>query len=373
MKTDRKTLIKFAAIFLAAIIILTLFIAPQNNKTSSGSTYGRSPDGYSAWYTFMADRGTPVTRWRKSFKALKQKTDSGKITLLKILPNLSDEVLDSKSFPSGLPDNLWIQQGNNLVILGAAKPPTPANFNNTYNHELGTIKIDTTRREKRTYNNQILGDKFGSVIWSESMGKGKIIYSTTPYLGANAYQDFSGNYELLAKLVTESKHQILVDEYIHGYKDAETIAAETAISFTDYLAKTPLFPVFIQVLIVLVIAVLAQNFRFGQPETLTNPTVDNSAAYIQALGGVLQKAEESKFVVEIIDKAERQKLQRSLGLGDDLVKETELIEAWKQQTGKPIRQLQEVILEPQKKQKLKESDLVVWLEKWREIHRYFSN
>jgi hypothetical protein len=51
----------------------------------------------------------------------------------------------------------------------------------------------------------------------------------------------------------------------------------------------------IQGTIILLVAIFAGWNRFGQPVTLSAPQVDNSEAYIQALAGVLQKANSTDF------------------------------------------------------------------------------
>jgi hypothetical protein len=68
---------------------------------------------------------------------------------------------------------------------------------------VGSVKIDTQRRAKNIKDG-LLGDRFGAIVWEKSIGKGQVILPLHPYLAANAYQDFQGNYEFLAQLVTQS-------------------------------------------------------------------------------------------------------------------------------------------------------------------------
>jgi hypothetical protein len=51
--TLSKRQIWILAIALAALVIISLFAAPGGRQQQSGSTYGRSPDGYGAWYAFI--------------------------------------------------------------------------------------------------------------------------------------------------------------------------------------------------------------------------------------------------------------------------------------------------------------------------------
>ncbi len=362
MTISKRRLWLFAVTLVVAIIFITLVAAPASNKINSGSTYGRTPDSYGAWYTYMSERGTPLQRWQKPFRDLVNNEDIDQtITLLRIESSLKDSF--NYSFY-----RQWVAKGNNLIILGVRQPVTKAPFNSEQDSSSGKVKIDTGRRKKKA-KQVILGDRFGAVIWQEKISKGKIIYSTTAYIAANAYQDFPNNYEFLAELVSQNEQPIWVDEYIHGYRDKEVIKREKGESIFSYLLKTPLFPAFIQVLIILLIIILASNRRFGKPVTIKAPVVDNSQAYIQALAGVLQKAGSTDFVFEVIGKEEQLQLQKALGLGQVLLDPQSLLQAWTKQTGNSSTQLQQLLTKKSGKRRLNESDLLDWMEKWRDIRR----
>lgn len=363
MKLSRRKLWVFGGIAIIAIILITLIAAPTQNQIISGSTYGRSPDGYGAWYAFMSDRKTPVQRWQKTFEYLARTQQNTPITLLRIYGNLSYPAI-------GDAEERWLKAGNTLIILGVRSSVTEAPFTTIHNQQYGSIKIDTARREKNV-DKIILGDKFGAIVWQQNIGKGRIIYVVTPYLAANAYQDSKANYEFLAELINQSKpNQVFVDEYIHGYKDVQTIAEEDKKNLLDYLAKTPLIIVLIQGFILTIVVIWASNRRLGNPLTLTSPPANNSATYIQALATVLQKAESSEFVVEVVGRAEQLKLQKALGLASELVNAQSLIQAWVQQTGQPAAELEQLLKMGSQKRRLRDSELLTWLEKWQNIRRH---
>lgn len=359
MKISQRSLWLLGVICLSAIALLTLIAAPASNRINNGSTYGRGPDGYGAWYAFMAERGTPIERWQKPFSDLTNQTNSRSIALLRVNNRLSNENIDSKT-------QIWLEKGNKLVILGVFQPVREVAFSSTLASPKGEIKIDTGRRKKNS-KEVILGDRFGAVVWQETVGKGRIIYATTPHLAANAYQDFVGNYEFLARLVTEDESSLLVDEYIHGYKDAETIEGEVGTNLFSYLAKKPLFPALLQGLIILVVAILAGLRRFGRPLTLTTPVVENSEAYIKALAGVLQKVGSTDFVVEVIGKEEQLQLQRALGLGESLVDRQSLIDEWIRCTGDSAKELQQLLQAQSRTQRLSDRELLNWLHTWQSL------
>ncbi|MGH2412320.1 MAG: DUF4350 domain-containing protein [Microcystaceae cyanobacterium] len=369
MKISQRKLYLYGAIAIGVIILMTFLLAPTNNKLNSGSTYSRSPDGYGAWYAFMSARGTPIQRWQKPFQNLiNSQNIKPPITVLKIAGALTTGELDSSTHD-------WIEKGNILVVLGIRQPVTEAAFSTLQNSSVGKVKIKTTRRAKNR--NKLLGDSFGAVVWQEEIGRGKVIFVTTPYLAANAYQDQLGNYEFLAQLITQFnpekntsiQNKVWVDEYIHGYKDAEVIKREIGGNLFSYLVHKPIFIVLIQVLIVLLVAIWAGNRRFGVPTPLSTPVVNNSEAYIQALASVLQKAEKSEFVLEIIGQEEQQQLQRALGLGDVLLEHQPLVEAWIQQTGCSAAELQPLLQAQSRHRSINEAELLIWLGKWEQIRK----
>lgn len=360
------------AIALIAMVILTLVAAP-GNENDSGSTYGKSANGYGAWYQYMSTKEIPIKRWRKPFSQF-IKQNQPKTTYVQILSK--DNFLQGAISLSELKSD-WVSKGNTLVIVGKYEPATAAPFESLIPYRPQTlsddqIKIETTRRHQprkgsKTKTKAILKDRYGAVVWHEQIGEGKVIYCTTPYLAANAYQDYPDNYQFLAELVNDHP-TIWIDEYIHGYKDKETIAQEQQANILSYLKRTPLYLLFIQTVLSAIIAALAAFRRFGLPIKPQTAIADNSTAYIDALAGVLEKAQSTDFVVEAIAKDEQRKLQQSLGLGKSLVDRENLIAAWKQQQGNES-DLNQLLNVSNSGQKISDAQLIAWIQKWRKINQ----
>ncbi|MBW4674586.1 MAG: DUF4350 domain-containing protein [Desmonostoc geniculatum HA4340-LM1] len=347
------------AIAIAAIVLLSLIAAPNNSKVNSGSTYNRAPNGYGAWYAFMQEQGISIKRWQKPFREIQP--DNSRVTFLQISSYPRNTNLDSQ-------EREWVEKGNTLVILGVRGRVTEANFSTLQKSPQGDIKIDTRRRNKKINQKQIdLGDRFGAIVWQEKYKQGNVIFSTTPYLAANAYQDNLSNFRYLADLVKKNGNIILVDEYIHGYKDADVREKEREGNLSSFFAKTPLFPIFIQVGILLLALIWAQNRRFGKPVALDTPVADNSEAYIQALAGVLQKADTTDFVMEMVGKQEQLQLQKALGLGQIPLEHQALLNVWVEKTGASAAELDAVLKLRSHKQPMSEQELLSWLGKWRTI------
>jgi len=347
------------AIALAVIIVLSLIAAPQNSTINSGSTYNRAADGYGAWYAFMQQQGTTIQRWQKPWSDIE--AQKSPVTLLQVNSNLNPPVLNSTKQD-------WLKQGNTLVILGLRYQVTAADFHTMQKSTFGDVKIASSRRHKKADQEQIdLGDRFGAVVWEEKYGRGKVIFSTTPHLAANAYQDYLSNFKFLADLVSKQNNAIFVDEYIHGYKDADVREKEGQGDLLSYFAKQPLFVALLQLGVLLIVLIWAQNRRFGKPVALTVPVLDNSEAYIQALAGVLQKADSSDFVMEMVGKEEQLQLQKALGLGQILLEPQALINVWVEKTGGNSAELATVLKLQSQKRPMSERDLLSWLGKWRTL------
>lgn len=353
----RQKILGIGAIALFILILLTVVFAPSRQLTQQGSTYGRDPTGYGAWAAFMEKRGTPIQRWQKSFETLTQQPE--KITFLQV-----QNSLQFNRFSDDLPAQEWVAKGNRLIILGIWQPPTEAPFTTMQPSSFGNIAINTSRRAPPRSEAMILGDRFGAIVWKEKVGAGEIILATTPHLAANAYQDDSSNYEFLANLVTQGGNPIWVDEYLHGYKDSEVIQSEIG-NIWDYFLKTPLIILLVQAVVLMVILIWAGNRRFGQVIALVPPTRNNSEVYIEALAGVLEKAERADFVVSRLQEAEQKDLQSQLGLGNDPLPDGALMTAWEQQTHQPSTTLRS-LLEPSNPPS-NNRDLRLWLEKWQTI------
>ncbi|WP_228041145.1 DUF4350 domain-containing protein [Nodosilinea sp. LEGE 07088] len=372
----RRNLI-LAALALALLLGLMLLSAPATSRLESGSTWHRGPAGYSAWYESLEQQGVTVQRWQRpvedllnrlyeaeeSTVTLIQNPSAISETLLVVLP----EFIDESELPALLPwMPQWIDAGYRLVVLGVKTPATAAPFSQMLTSEAGPVEIKTRRRHPRSDMEIALADEYGAVVWQQAFALGEFVAVATPHLAANAYQNQPGNFALLTKLVAGTGRRVWVDEYLHGYRDEEAIAAEIGSdSWLSYLARTPLLILLAQALVVTLVALLALNHRLGQRLTLQPPRVDNSRAYIQALAGVLHKAGSHDFVVQTLSQDERIQLQKSLGLGGKTLPLEQLQAAWDQQNGRSTTDLDALLNPPVPKT---ESQLRDWLKRVQSLH-----
>ncbi|MBE9059611.1 DUF4350 domain-containing protein [cf. Phormidesmis sp. LEGE 11477] len=338
---------------LLIVLLVALAIAPTYNRTSAGSTWQTNPGGYGAWYEYMQTQGAPIERWQRPLSELVEKTASDRpATLLRVVPSgISIEL-----FSTFVDQEDWLDQGNQLILLGQPQAVTAAPFFSELASEVGEVAI-ATRRRKEEAQAPLLSDGYGAVVWevdrdnlvdnsegtseassgSDPEGNteartaaGRSIVSTTPFLAANAYLDAPGNFAFLAQLANEAGGPIWVDEYLHGYRDRDVVVEEVAGTWVGYLSRTPLLVAIAQAAVVLIVVLIAQNRRLGLRRSLPVVKTNNSEAYIKALAGVLHKADSRDFLVETLTQAEQKKLQKALGLGEAPVSLATLQTAWQQ-------------------------------------------
>ncbi len=362
MIKSRRRLWLIIGLFIGFIVLLTLLVAPSRNQLTSGSTFAVSPDGYAAWYEFMKKRKTPIERWQKPFKVLGKNSSDNTITLVRVYGK-------SAQFSVNNTERKWVKKGNSLVILALQGRVTEAPFSTNHQTEFGEVKIETTRR-KIGYDKAILKDKFGAIICKIKQSKGQIIYVTTPYLAANAYKLAPGNYQFLANLLESTPgNKILVDEYIHGYKDQDTQEIEENSNVFAYLLNSPLLIVLIQGLLIVLIAIFVYNNPLEKRKKLAQQTANNSQEYINALATILHNAKSREFILQTIGEAEQLQLQKQLGLKTDKQDIDSLVQAWSQQTQNSPMMLEKLLKISTKNPSLNDVKLLEWMKQWQTIHQ----
>jgi hypothetical protein len=361
LKLSGKNWLWWGAIALVALLILTLLAAPNTTRTS-GSTYSRAPDGYGAWYAYMAAQEPPIFRWQRPPGALLERDeDAPPMTLVRVYGGFQPWSL-------GWTEQNWVEQGNRLVIVGTRARVTEVPFQTMHQTDSGRVTVETRRRlQPQPEEEVVLEDTFGAIALRQPMGDGEVIYVVYPYLAANAYQDAPGNFAFLRNLVNRNGYEIWIDEFLHGYRDEEVIEEEIGESWVDYLLQTPILLVLVQLGVLLVILFIAENQRFGAPTPLTHPPTNNSKAYIHALASVLHKAGSSEFVLATVGREEQRQIQRALGLGNIPLEPQELLAAWQQQTGGSPAELAQVLKLAKSNRRIADTDLLAWIRKIRDL------
>ncbi|MBD2260359.1 DUF4350 domain-containing protein [Pseudanabaena sp. FACHB-2040] len=357
-------------IFLVLLAFLSFLAAPASNRLTSGSSWNQGPDGYSAWYDYMAQQGTPLQRWQRPVEDLiKQLAETSAPDAPATLVQVNSGFIQPGAlYPLRPWLSDWAEAGHHVIILGQQEPATAAPFATQQASPAGLITVETRRRASLSEARQpLLADDYGAIAWQRPEGNGLVTVIVTPHLAANAYQADPGNFPFLADVVTQAGGPIWVDEYLHGYKEADVVVEEAGDSWISYLAQTPLVVIVTQLVLVGLVALVAQNRRFGVKQRLKRPVVDNSEAYIAALAGALHKAGSHDFVTTTLSKAERLTLQKTLGLGEGPVPDAALQTAWTQSTGEAAQELTSLVEPPTRLQR--DQELAAWLQRLQTLHQ----
>jgi Domain of unknown function (DUF4350) len=349
---------------IAALVFLIFLGAPPSK---SGSTYERSPTGYSNWYLAMQQQGVEIGRWQKNYDQL---SGSGQ-TLLQIQGSEDQQPDSSLWVEPDIQD--WVRQGNTLIRLSWNGKVTQHPFSTRLSSPVGEVWIETTRRQISLEPRQesILADKAGNVFWSERLPGGELVWGTYPFLAANAYPKNSPNYQFLTRLAQNRGGKIWVDEWMHGYRDRLT-SAEKKVKrpyqdVFDYLLRTPVFSLAVQTGLIILFLLWQGNQRFGPLQIPTPPDLGNSERYIQSLAGVLNNCRHTDFVLDRLVVQFRQQLATKLGISLQQRGEItagydqQLSDAWASQSGGSPQQVMGLFQQINSKHRLNDQELLTWL------------
>ena len=348
------------AILAAAALLTLLFINAPNQQ--DGSTYSRSNKGYRGWYDFMVEQGYSISRWQKPYSELQGQNQ----TLIRITPSLEKA---REQAPSWDGFEAWVEQGNTVILLTWDGLVTAAPFSSDLTSKAGPVRIDTSRRQKSAAQAQSnLQDDYGNVVWSQSFGKGRLIFATYPWIGANIHGEQPGNYPFLQQLVPESK-TIWMDEWLHGYRDKPNQTAEDARNPENlwlFFAQTPVAAMATQLFLLTLVWIWGHNHRFGLPLRLPQTSQDNSQQYIQSLAGTLNHANQRELVLTQLSQYLRHSLAQRLGLtsriDSQLPTDAALATQWSMISGRNDQELLE-LLQQSGQQSITDQTLLAWVNK----------
>jgi hypothetical protein len=353
----------WVALGLLVLGLLFGLAAPQTYP--AGSTYDSSLKGYAQWYALMQQQGHPIRRWQRSYDKLKELKETGQ-TLIQVADvevNVAEN-LESSDIRD------WVKQGNRLIILAWGGWVSSAAFRSNIPSPQGAVQVETTRRFLTSRDTTpVLQDAAGNVICSKTLGKGEIIEGSYPYLGANVYAQRQRNLQFLAALAAQQDGTLWVDEWLHGYRDRDpngTSASAKAEdqSLWDYLARQPVALLLGQGVLLCLLVLWSVNQRFGRLLSLAPPSRNNSEQYIQALADTLNAHGHRAYVLSILGQSLRNRLQARLGLGWEVttnrVPDTVIANAWATATGRPSRELLELLEQTHASDQISDQALLQW-------------
>lgn len=348
------------------LLCLTLVVTAAAPKSyPRGSSYDQSLGGYGQWYQFMESQNHPIQRWRRAYGQMKGEGQ----TLLQVadIESFQDPNLEASELIH------WVKQGNTLIVLSWGGAVSGAPFRSDLPTPKGLVRIETTRRAQGSGENLrvLLKDKFGRVIESEPLGKGEIIRSVYPWIGAGVYANNGANFEALAELTTRRKGTLWVDEWLHGYRDLEQISStyKKPQDLWSYFAHRPIAVLAGQGLLLLLLLLWGQNQRFGSLLRISLPPRNSNEQYIQALADTLNTHGHTEYVLALLGQSLRDRLRSHLGLLGAVSStegDTAIATEWTKTTGRPSTELLELLKQSSSEsiaqKQFRDTDLLAWVQ-----------
>ncbi|MBI3651706.1 MAG: DUF4350 domain-containing protein [Acidobacteria bacterium] len=328
MKRNSTVILILLAVFLLLVGLNFLFMVDEreNEETEqngSRSSYRSTPFGTMAYYNLLEQSGYPVTRFEKPFTKLKERTDLHTLLLIAPPPTAGFDEAEFKAISA------WVEQGNLLIIidreiyvpLGDAQISTSSQSGEAQVHPLqptlyaeGIENLKLTKYASRvsvdskatTY---LYGDSKGAVLADASIGKGRVLCLTEPFIVANNGIAEADNFVLAVNLLLNAPAgSIAFDEYHHGYGSG---GAEGAMA---YFSGKPVKWIFWQVVLIAALVVYSYGRRFARPVPLKRESRTTNLEFVSSMANITRLAKASDLAMQNIYSDFRNKLCRYSGL-----------------------------------------------------------
>jgi len=314
---DRKLLLIAAAVFVLLIVGAVIFGHDAGEKSDIPSSYSTASGGAKAAYLLLTHEGYKVQRWERTLDKL---PDAAGQTLILAEPFAAPTREERERLQA------FVSEGGRLIATGT--------FSGTFLPENDSVPEPFSMRKKvsalspseitraapeivlgaearwQAYSPAypLYGDEDEILVVKYPYGKGEVLWwaSATPLTNSGLKEP--GNLEFLLACLGDRKHEILWDEYFHGYR--ETLGASIANSPVKWLALQ---------LALLALAVLATFSRRSGP--ICKPVTDvrlSPMEFVQTLGGLYQHAGTASVAVDICYQRFRYWLTRRLGVASNI-------------------------------------------------------
>jgi len=312
------------------------------------STFNKLPSGYSGLLALAKKSGLPCRIWQSPYRQLSEAR--GMLLIVSPLESLPtfeiDQILS------------WVAKGNDLVYLD--------NFEFLFERKLTsrlgleardelylddapiTSKLDRpelahvsrlsiTASTRLRGGKPVVEDESGAILTEVKHGDGRILVGVAPSLCANrllSSRDNWGNFQFMVNWFRTARGEIIFDEFCHGYSSVKNVFA--------FLARGPLGLIFLQLLILLLVATASACQRFGAPQAADPQRTISNIEFINGLASTYRRARARDLIWEMLSHAFRTKLSRSLAVSPH-EPDQKLIEAWSLATGAGSKELESLL------------------------------
>ena len=328
MKRNSTAILLLLCVFLLIVGLNFVFMvdeqeSQETEQTGSRSSYRSTPYGTMAYYTLLEQSGYKVTRFEKPFTKLEERTDLRTLVIISPPPGT---VFQEEEFTAL---NDWVAQGNLLIIIdreifvevGEAKISTARNAEEfqarplqptLYSDGVENLKLSkfasrvTVESQATIYH---YGDDKGAVLADTSVGQGRVLALTDPYVVANNGIAEADNVMLAVNLLSSAPDgAIAFDEFHHGYGsgNAEGVMA--------YFEGKPVKWMFWQMALIAALLIYTYGRRFARPVPLKRESRTTNLEFVSSMANITRLAKASDVAMQNIYSDFRNKLCRYSGL-----------------------------------------------------------
>jgi Domain of unknown function (DUF4350) len=312
---DQRLFLCAGAVFVLLVIAAAVLGSGDRGQGEYPSSYSSASAGAKAAYQLLSETGYKVERWEKPLSELPPATTT---TLILAEPSESPTREERERLKA------FISDGGHVIATGMfagtflpENESTPDIFSGMTWKKASSLSPSRITRAApqislapRAYWQDsaaaypLYGDGDHTVVVKYPFGRGEVLWwaSATPLTNAGLKEP--GNLEFFLACLDGQNHEILWDEYIHGYR--QTLAGS--------IAHSPVKWLFAQ-LVLLAVAIVATFSRRSGPTCV--PTIEvrlSPIEFVLTLGGLYERAGTASVAVDICYRRFRYWLTRRLGV-----------------------------------------------------------
>lgn len=305
------------------------------------TSYNNLGSGYKGLYEVCRKLGYRVNRWERPYRYLSDDRVSALLIIVTPAELLSTD--DTERLLH------WVARGNSVIYLDffgfvPAKKllnklhltlkPLENRSDDTeillppsgWGEHVGKVVVRADARFSG--GESVISDSFGNLLVEKNYGKGRILIGACPSLGTNtrfAKRVSWGNIQLLSNWIAScGKRAVFFDEYCHGISRVQSVFA--------VFARSPGGLAFVQLMVLLAVAVAGSAQRFGAMKNSLEYRTISNLEFVSGMSATFKRARANSASWSILFAAMKHSLVKGLGCSPDENLET-MAMLWAQYTG----------------------------------------
>ncbi|MBX9689743.1 MAG: DUF4350 domain-containing protein [Candidatus Obscuribacterales bacterium] len=284
------------------------------------SSYNGNSSGYKGLYQLVEKLGIKVARFENPYREIAAE----KGILLVAAPNFPMKAAEAEHVLN------WVAGGNSLIYLDYCMYGSAAHFLDKLklkarvsknlseqkfdeipdSDEMQHVKKLLFSSETRLDGGRaLLRDSRGALFVELPYGKGRCLFGTVPSLCSNrrfSDRESWGNFQFLINWIAARGGKVLFDERVHGHTSAR--------SLFSYVASGPAGAFVFQIGLLVLIAILSLNQRFGGEKAIPQKRKIAAAEYIDGMALTFEKGRAYDAAFAILYGAFHNRLCKALSI-----------------------------------------------------------